>query len=152
PPPSPPPAVVVAPVVQQDVPVVKEWIGTTDGNVNAEIRPKVEGYLLRRVYAEGSFVRQGAPLFEVDAPQLKAQVQQMEGDRAEAQADLAKAQQDVNRFRPLAAEKAVSQQELDNAVSAAQAAQATVDARQAAVRQARINLAWTHVTSPISGI
>jgi membrane fusion protein (multidrug efflux system) len=152
PPPPAPPAVVVAPVVQKDVPVSREWIGTTDGNVNAEIRPKIEGYLLRRVYAEGSFVRQGAPLFEIDAPQLKAQLEQMQGDRAEAQADLAKAQQDVNRFRPLAAQKAVSQQELDNALSAAQAAQATVAAREAAVRQARLNLGWTHVTSPISGI
>ena len=152
PPPSPPPAVVVTTVLQQDVPVTQEWISTTDGNVNAEIRPKVEGYLLRRVYAEGSFVRQGAPLFEIDAPQLKAQVEQMQGDRAEASADLAKAQQDVNRFRPLAADKAVSQQELDNALSAAQAAKAVVNARDAAVRQARINLAWTHVTSPISGI
>jgi membrane fusion protein (multidrug efflux system) len=144
--------VVVAPVVQQDVPVSKEWIGTTDGNVNAEIRPKIEGYLLRRVYAEGSFVRQGAPLFEIDAPQLKAQLEQMQGDRAQAQADFAKAQQDVSRFRPLAAQKAVSQQELDNALSAAQAAKATVDARDAAVRSARLNLGWTHVTSPISGI
>lgn len=152
PPPPGPPSVVVAPVVQQDVPVSKEWIGTTDGNVNAEIRPKIEGYLLRRVYAEGSFVRQGAPLFEIDAPQLKAQLEQMQGDRAQAQAELAKAQQDVNRFRPLAAQKAVSQQELDNALSAAQAAKATVDARDAAVRQARLNLGWTHVTSPISGI
>jgi membrane fusion protein (multidrug efflux system) len=152
PPPSAPPTVVVAPVVQKDVPVVKEWIGTTDGNVNAEIRPKIEGYLLRRVYAEGSFVRQGAPLFEIDAPQLKAQLEQMQGDLAEAQADRAKAQQDVNRFRPLAAERAVSQQELDNALASVQATQATVAAREAAVRQARINLGWTHVTSPISGI
>jgi membrane fusion protein (multidrug efflux system) len=152
PPPPPPPAVVIAPVVQKDVPVVREWIGTTDGNVNAEIRPKIEGYLLRRVYAEGSFVRQGAPLFEIDAPQLNAQLAQVQGDRAQAQAELAKAQQDVARFRPLAAQKAVSQQELDNALSAAQAAQATVAARDAAVRQARLNLGWTHVTSPISGI
>jgi membrane fusion protein, multidrug efflux system len=152
PPPPGPPAVVVAMVVQQDVPVSKEWIGTTDGNVNAEIRPKIEGYLLRRVYAEGSFVHQGAPLFEIDAPQLKAQLEQMQGDRAQAQADYAKAQQDVSRFRPLAAQKAVSQQELDNAVSAAQAAKATVDARDAAVRSARLNLGWTHVTSPIGGI
>jgi membrane fusion protein (multidrug efflux system) len=152
PPPPGPPAVIVAPVLQQDVPVSKEWIGTTDGNVNAEIRPKIEGYLQRRVYAEGSFVRQGAPLFEIDAPQLKAQLEQMQGDRAQAQADFAKAQQDVERFRPLAAQKAVSQQELDNALSAAQAAKATVDARDAAVRQARLNLGWTHVTSPINGI
>src|ERR1700694_3697555 len=72
PPPPPPPAVIVTPVVQKDVPVYKEWIGTTAGNVNAEIRPKVDGYLLRRVYNEGSLVRQGDLLFEIDPRQLQA--------------------------------------------------------------------------------
>ncbi len=70
PPPPPPPAVVVTPVVQRDVPVFQEWIGTTQGNVNAEIRPQVDGYLLRRVYAEGSFVQQGDLMFEIDARQV----------------------------------------------------------------------------------
>src|SRR5689334_20649729 len=75
-PPPPPPAVVVAPVVQADVPVVREWIGTTEGNVNAEIRPKVDGYLLKRVYAEGSFVHQGDLLFTIDPRQTQAQLEQ----------------------------------------------------------------------------
>jgi membrane fusion protein (multidrug efflux system) len=149
---QPPPAVVVTPVVQRDVPVYREWIGTTAGNVNAEIRPRVDGYLLRRVYAEGSFVRQGDLLFEIDARQVQAQLQQAQGDLAQAQAQLSKAQQDVNRFRPLAAQKAVSQQELDNALSSTAAAKAVVDARAAAVHQARLNLGWARVTSPISGI
>jgi membrane fusion protein (multidrug efflux system) len=144
--------VVVTPVVQRDVPVTQEWIGTTAGNINAEIRPKVDGYLLRRVYSEGSFVHQGDLMFEIDARQVAAQVQQAQGDLAQAQAQLAKAQQDVNRFRPLAAQKAVSQQELDNALSAAAAAKAVVDAKQAAVHEARLNLGWAHVTAPISGI
>jgi membrane fusion protein (multidrug efflux system) len=144
--------VVVTQVVQRDVPVYQEWIGTTAGNVNAEIRPRAEGYLLRRVYAEGSFVRQGDLMFEIDPRQVQAQLQQTQGDLAQAQAQLSKAQQDVNRFRPLAAEKAVSQQELDNALSAAAAAKAVVDARQAAVHQARLNLGWSRVTAPISGI
>jgi len=144
--------VVVTPVVQRDVPVYKEWIGTTQGNVNAEIRPKVDGYLLRRVYAEGSFVHQGDLLFEIDARQVQSQLQQAQGDLAQAQAQLAKAQQDVNRFRPLAAQKAVSQQELDNALASAAAAKAVVDAKAAAVHQARLNLGWARVTSPISGI
>src|SRR5690348_10497768 len=117
PPPQGPPSVVVTQVVQRDVPVYQEWIGTTEGNVNAEIRPKVDGYLLRRVYAEGSFVRQGDLMFEIDARQVQAALQQAQGDLAQAQAQLSKAQQDVNRFRPLAAQKAVSQQELDNALS-----------------------------------
>src|SRR5947209_3660082 len=103
PPPPSPPAVVVAPVVQQDVPVYKEWIGTTEGNVNAEIRPKVDGYLLRRVYAEGGLVHQGDLLFTIDPPQTQAQVEQVQADLAPAQAQLAKTQQGVARFRPLAA-------------------------------------------------
>jgi membrane fusion protein, multidrug efflux system len=152
PPAPPPPAVIVTPVVQKDVPVVKEWIGTTEGNVNAEIRPKVDGYLLRRVYAEGSFVHQGDLLFTIDPRQTQAQTEQAQADLAQAQAQLAKAQQDVARFRPLVADKAISQQELDNALSAERAAKAVVDARQAAVHQARLSLGWARVTSPISGI
>ena len=80
PPPQGPPAVVVIQVVQRDVLVYQEWIGTTAGNVNAEIRPKVDGYLLRRVYAEGSLVRQGQSLFEIDARQVQAALQQAQGD------------------------------------------------------------------------
>ena len=152
PPTPPPPAVVVTPVVQRDVPVFQEWIGTTQGNVNAEIRPQADGYLLRRVYTEGSFVNRGDLMFEIDARQVAAQLQQAQGDLAQAQAQWTKAQQDVNRFRPLAAQKAISQQELDNAVSSAAAAKAVVDARQAAVHQARLNLGWSRVTAPISGI
>jgi membrane fusion protein (multidrug efflux system) len=142
----------VTPVVQRDVPVYQEWIGTTAGNVNAEIRPKVDGYLLRRVYPEGSFVRQGQLMFEIDARQVQAALQQAEGDLAQTQAQLSKAKLDVNRFKPLAADKAISQQELDNALSAEAAAQAAVEAKVAAVHQARLNLGWSHVTAPISGI
>jgi len=152
PPPPPPPAVVVTPVVQRDVPVFQQWIGTTQGNVNAEIRPQAEGYLLRRVYTEGSFVKRGDLMFEIDPRQTQAQLQQAQADLAQAQAQFSKAQQDVNRFRPLAAQKAISQQELDNALSSAAAAKAVVDARQAAVHQARLNLGWSRVTAPIAGI
>jgi membrane fusion protein (multidrug efflux system) len=150
--PPPPAAVIVTPVVQRDVPISKEWIGTTDGNVNAEIRPKVDGYLLRRNYAEGSFVRQGQLLFEIDPRQSQAQLQQSQADLEQAQANLAKAHQDVVRFQPLVAQKAISQQELDNAVSAERAAKAAMDAREAAVHEARLTSNWARVTSPISGI
>jgi membrane fusion protein (multidrug efflux system) len=153
PPPPPPPAgVLVTPVVQRDVPVYKEWIGTTDGNVNAEIRPKVDGYLLRRVYTEGSFVRQGQLLFEIDPRQAQAALEQVQADLEQARAQLAKAHQDVVRFQPLVAQKAISQQELDNALSAERAAKAEVDARAASVHQARLTSGWARVTSPISGI
>ncbi|HEX2061497.1 MAG TPA: efflux RND transporter periplasmic adaptor subunit [Thermoanaerobaculia bacterium] len=150
--PPPPPGVVVTTAVQQDEPIVREWIGTTEGDVNAEIRPKVDGYLLRRVYTEGSFVRRGQLLFEIDPRQAQAVLRQAEANLAQAEASLAKATRDVQRYEPLAAQKAISQQELDNARSSQEAAQASVGALRAAVEQARLNVAWTRVTSPIDGI
>ncbi|HEX6097395.1 MAG TPA: efflux RND transporter periplasmic adaptor subunit [Thermoanaerobaculia bacterium] len=150
--PAPPPAVVVTAALQQDEPIVREWIGTTEGDVNAEIRPKVDGYLLRRVYTEGSYVRQGQLLFEIDARQTQASLQQARANLAQAEASLAKANRDVARYEPLAAQKAISQQELDNARSSQEAASASVGALRAAVEQARLNASWTRVTAPIDGI
>ena len=149
---APPPRVVVATVVQRDQPVYREWIGTTQGDVNADIRPKVDGYLLRRVYREGSYVQRGQLLFEIDPRQAQAQLQQAQANLEQARAGLTKAEHDVQRIEPLAAQKALSQQELDNARSARAAGQATVGALEAAVEQTRLNVSWTRVTSPISGI
>ena len=140
------------PVVQRDVPVVGEWIGTLDGSVNAEIRPKVEGYLLRQYYKEGQFVRRNDPLFEIDPRQFRAVLEQAQGTLARAEAQLAKATKDVERFTPLAAQKAISQQELDNALAAERDARGAVAAAEAAVRQAALNLDWTRMASPIEGI
>lgn len=149
---APPPMVVVVPVLQKDQPIYREWIGTTEGDVNAEIRPKIEGYLLRRNYKEGSFVRQGDLLFEIDPQQFRAQLDQAQANLEQANANLAKTEHDVARFEPLAAQKAMSQQELDNARSAERSARANAGALRAAVDQARMNSAWSRVTSPISGI
>jgi membrane fusion protein (multidrug efflux system) len=149
---APPPQVVVVPVLQKDQPIYREWIGTTEGDVNAEIRPKIEGYLLRRDYKEGSYVRQGDLLFEIDARQFRAQLEQAQANLEQANANLAKTQHDVARYEPLAAQKAMSQQELDNARSAERSARASVGALKAAVDQTRLNMAWTRVTSPISGV
>jgi len=150
--PPPPPEVAVTTVVQKDVPVVNEWIGTLDGSVNADIRPKVEGYLMRQFYKEGQYVRAGAPLFEIDPRQFRAALEQAQGAVGQAEAQLAKATKDVERFTPLAAERAVSQQELDNALSAQRNAQAALASARAAVDQAALSLGWTKVTSPIEGI
>lgn len=150
--PAAPPKVVVTPAIQRDEPIMREWIGTTEGDVNADIRPHVEGYLLRRVYKEGSIVAQGELLFEIDPRQFEAQLQQAQANLEQAKAALAKADLDVSRAEPLATEHAVSQQELDNARSAQRGARATVGALEAAVAQARLNLSWTRVTSPIPGI
>jgi membrane fusion protein, multidrug efflux system len=151
--PAPPPlGVTIAPVLQKDVPIHQEWVGTMVGNVDAEIRPKVEGFLLTRLYTEGSYVGKGQPMFELDKRQAQAAVEQATGNMERARAALSQAQIDVRRFTPLVAQRAVSQAELDKATSSERAASATVDADQAALDNAKLNLGWTTVTSPISGI
>jgi len=152
PPAAPPPQVEVTAVVQQDVPLIHEWIGTVDGFVNAEIRPQVEGYLVRQAYREGFPVRRGQLLFEIDPRQFQAAAEQAKASLARDRALRDKARLDVDRYTPLAAQKAISQQELDNAQSALNQAQASMDASQAAYDKARLNLEWTRVTSPIDGI
>lgn len=150
---APPPMdVQVVDVVQKDVPVVQEWIGTLTGYINAVIRPQVKGYLLAKVYDEGSVVSVNQLLFQIDPREFQAQLDQWKGALAQAQAALVKTQLDVARYTPLAAEGAVSQQELDNAVQANQANLAAVDSAKAQVEQAALNLGWTKVTSPIAGV
>jgi membrane fusion protein, multidrug efflux system len=148
----PPPGVTVTPVVQKDVEIHQEWVGTTLGNVDADIRPKVEGFLLTQLYSEGSFVNKGQPMFRLDQRQAQAAVQQAQGKLERARASLAQAQIDVKRYTPLVAQRAVSQAELDKALSMERAASADVDAAQASLDNANLNLGWTTVTSPISGI
>ena len=192
--PPPPPNVEVALVERQDVPIYSEWIGTLDGMVNAEIRAQVTGYLLRQRYTEGSFVRKGQVLFEIDPRQFQAALDQSKGDLARAQAQLAQAnsqllqsqaqlaqaeanqvktQLDVDRYMPLAKQKAITDQEFDNAVqaniaakaqvkaanagvetarSAIVAANAAVEAARATVKTAELNLSFTTITSPIDGV
>jgi len=151
-PPPPPPAVEVATVIQKDVPINKEWVGSLEGFVNADIRPQVTGYVLRQVYIEGSFVRRSDVLFEIDPRQFQAALNQAKGFLAQNEAGLGKAKLDVARFTPLVAERAVSQAELDNAMAAERQAQANVDSARASVEQAQLNLDWTKVRSPIDGI
>jgi len=148
----PPPGVTVTPIIQKDVPIYQEWVGTTVGSVDADIRPKVEGFLLSRLYTEGSFVNQGQPLFQLDKRQAQAAVEQATGNLERARAALSQAQIDVRRYTPLVAQRAVSQAELDKAISSERASAATVDADQAVLDNAKLNLGWTTVTSPISGI
>ena len=151
-PPPPPPEVSVTPVVQKDVPVTSEWIGTLDGSVNADIRPKVEGYVERQAYKEGQFVHAGDLLFEIDPRQFRASLEQAQGALGQAEAQMAKASKDVERFSPLVAQRAISRQELDDALAAERNAKAARAAAKAAVDQAGLNLAWTRVTSPIAGV
>lgn len=148
----PPPGVTITTVIQRDVPITQEWVGTMAGNVDADIRPKVEGYLLTRLYSEGTYVEKGQAMFQLDKRQAQAAVEQATGNLERARAALAQATIDVNRYTPLVAQKAVSQAELDKAQSMQRAASASVDADQAVLDNAKLNLGWTTVTSPISGI
>jgi membrane fusion protein (multidrug efflux system) len=152
PPKMPPIDVDVAPVIQKDVPIYQDWIGTLDGFVNAQIRPQVEGYLLKQVYKEGTLVHAGETLFEIDPRTFQAAYDQAKGNLAQYQAMLANAKTTVARYTPLAAEKAISQQELDDAVTKQRTAQANVEATQAALEKAQLNLGWCKVLSPIDGV
>ena len=156
----------VAQVEQKDVPIYGEWIGTLAGQVNANVQAQVSGYLLKRDYQEGSTVRTGQLLFEIDPRPFQAALDQAEGQLAQAIAQLANAeavqhrdQLDVERYAPLAKEQAASQQDLDNANQNNLAAKATVatdqaqiKSAQAAVETAKLNLGFTNVTSPVNGI
>jgi membrane fusion protein, multidrug efflux system len=148
----PPPGVTVTPVVQKDVEIHQEWVGTMLGNIDADIRPKVDGFLLEQVYSEGSYVKKGQTMFRLDQRQAQAAVEQAAGRLERANATLAQTQIDVKRYTPLVAQRAVSQAELDKATSLERAATAEVNADQAVLDNAKLNLGWTTVTSPISGI
>ncbi|HXG20224.1 MAG TPA: efflux RND transporter periplasmic adaptor subunit [Methylomirabilota bacterium] len=148
----PPPEVIVTNVVQRDVPIYSEWLGTTDGAINAQIRARVQGYLQARHYREGTFVKAGDLLFSIDPRPYQAALEQARGDLGRAEAALGKTRLDVARYTPLAKEGAISQQELDNAIQADRGNQAAVAAARAAVKQAELNLEWTQVKSPIDGI
>jgi membrane fusion protein, multidrug efflux system len=153
PPKAPPPAeVYVTPVIQQDVPVYLDLVGQTAGFQDVEIRARVEGFLESVNFTEGSFVREGQLLYQIDRKPLEAALAGARADEARAQATLEKTENDVARYLPLVAKQAVSQQELDNAVSARQAARAQVNAARAAVEEAMLNLGYTRVTSPIAGL
>jgi membrane fusion protein, multidrug efflux system len=152
---APPPALLkvdVADVIQKDVPIQSEWVGTTDGMVNAVIRAQVTGYLMKRPYTEGSFVKKGDLLFELDPSKFRAILNQAQGDLAKAEAQLLKTKQDVERDTPLAKAGAISQKELDDSIQANAAAKGNTASARAAVEQAKLNLGWTRITAPIDGV
>jgi RND family efflux transporter MFP subunit len=150
--PPPRPDVLVTDVVQRDVPIYHEWVGTTVGFVNAQVMPHVQGYLLKQDHQDGAFVKAGQLLFEIDDRTYKAALDQALGDLAQQGAALRKNQQDVAKFTPLSAQGAVSKKELDDAVQATSASEAQVKAAEAAVENARLNLGWCKIYSPIEGI
>jgi RND family efflux transporter MFP subunit len=149
---APTPEVEVATVEQRDVPVYSEWVATLDGYVNAQIRPQVSGYITKQNYTEGSLVRKGQVLFEIDSRPFTAALDRAKGDLAQAQAQLGKSTLDVERDKPLAEAMAIAKSQLDNEIQAKLGAQAAVESAGAAVEQAALNLEWTKVTSLVDGI
>jgi len=151
-PPPPAPTVEVVSVIQQDVPIYSEWVAILDGYVNAQIQPHVSGYIIRQNYKEGSVVRKGEVLFEIDPRPFKAALDQAKGQLAQAEAQLGKATLDVQRDTPLAEARAIAQSQLDTEIQAKLGAQAIVLAAKANVEQAELNMEWTRVTSLVNGI
>jgi len=150
---SPPPEKVeVVTVGPQDVPIYREWIGILAGVVNADIRAQVSGYLLAQQYTDGSEVKKGQLLFEIDPRPFQAALDQSLGKLAQDQAQETRTRWDVERYAPLAKQNAISQQEYHDAVQANLSAQAQVKADEAAVEAARLNLGFTRITSPIDGL
>ena len=153
PPPTPrPPEVYVTTVMQEDVPEYLDLAGQTQGYEDIDIRARVEGFLQSVDFREGSFVRRGTLLYQIDPQPFEAALAGAKADLATAQARLEKTNNDVARYTPLVAQRAVSQQELDNARSAQDAARAQVDAARAAVDTAALNLSYSRVLSPIDGL
>ena len=147
-----PTEVLVTSVVQRDVPIYREWVAQLNGSVNAQISPKVSGYIIKRNYQEGYFVTKGQVLFEIDARPLRASLDQAKATVAGAMANLGNSKLNVARDTPLAKEKAIAQSQLDNDVQTMKANQAALDAALAEQQTAELNLAWTKVRSPIDGI
>ena len=146
------PVVETVTVAQKDVPVKKEWVGVLDGLVNATIRPQVSGYLIRQNYKEGELVRKGQVLFEIDPRPFQAALNKAKAQLSQQMARHETSKANLARIRPLAAKNAVSQKDLDDAVGVELSARSAVEAAQAAVEEAQLNLGFTKITSPIEGI
>lgn len=152
PPPPVPPVVDVMNVIQKDVPIYREWIGVMDGDVNATIRPQVTGYLIKQNYREGDLVKKGQTLFEIDPRTFQAAVDQADALRSKQQAIYETAKANLARVKPLAEKNAVSQKDLDDATGQELSARGALDQATAQLETARLNLGFTKITSPITGI
>ena len=147
-----PPEVQVSEAIQRDIPVFQEWVAQLNGPVNAEVTPKVQGYLLTQNYENGYFVKKGQLLYTIDPRPFEAQLDQAKAEVAVANANVSRTQADVERDTPLAAQNAIPKKQLDNDVANLASWKAQLEAKQAQVQQADLNLAWTKVYSPVDGI
>ena len=139
-------------MIQKDVPIFSEWVGTTDGLVNAEIRSQVTGIFIDAGVPGRWSSQKGDLLFQIDPRKFQAALDQAAGDLKSAQAHLTKTKLDVARERAAGKEGAISQKEFQDSVQANRAAGAAVESAKAAVEQAKLNLEWTKVLAPINGV
>ena len=146
------PEVLVTTVMPRDVPRVLERVATLDGFINANINAQVQGYIVSRDYQEGSVVKKGDLLFQIDPRPFEAALAQAKGTLAKDKANQVKADADEKRALDLFKKKVISDQERDTAIAAAQAGRANIEADEAAVQQAEINLGYTKITAPIDGV
>ena len=149
---GPPPSVTVVAVTPETVSVASEWVATLDGFVNAQIRPQVSGYLIKRSYSEGLPVKKGQVLFEIDSRPFQATLAQAQAQLALAQAELGRRERDVARDTPLAKERAIPQSQLDNDVQAHLAAKASIKAAEAAIETAQLSVGFASVRSLVDGV
>jgi RND family efflux transporter MFP subunit len=148
----PPPEVLVTTVTPRDVPRVLERVATLDGFINANINAQVQGYIVSRDYTEGSVVKIGDLLFQIDPRPFEAALAQARGTLAKDKANQVKADADEKRAMDLFNKKVISDQERDTAVAAAGSSRANVEADEAAVKQAELNLGYTKIIAPINGV
>lgn len=144
--------VTVMTVTPRDVPLDIEFVGTTESSHQVEIRARVEGFLEKKTYEEGGRVRAGQTMFQIDRRPFEADLQQARGALAQQEAKLVNAEATLKRVRPLAEKNAVSQKDLDDAVSAEKSARAAVFSAQGSVQDAELKLSYTTITSPIDGL
>jgi membrane fusion protein (multidrug efflux system) len=142
----------VAEVAKQDVQVAKEWVGSMDGSVNAVIRAQVQGYLIKQLYTEGQLVKKGQAMFQIDPRTFQAAVNQARADVAQKKARWDQTQANLARIKPLAEQNAVSRKDLDDAIGNEASAHSAYDAAKAALDKAQLDLGFTYITSPITGI
>jgi membrane fusion protein, multidrug efflux system len=150
--PPPQPDVLVLPAATRDVPVYREWIGTLDGSENADIRARVTGYLMKRVYQEGALVKKGDLLFEIDPRPFESALAQAKSELEEGKAAQIASEAEAERSKNLFAQKAITEREFTNKVQLNESSKAKVSALEAAVEQARLNLEFCKITSPVEGI
>lgn len=148
----PPVNVDVINVALRDVPVVFDYVGQTESSQQVEIRARVNGFLEKRIYEEGAMVHQGDVMFQMDRKPFQAALDAAQAEYAQQKARLDTAQANLNRVRPLAAKNALSQKDLDDSVGQEQAAAAALEQARANVTSAKLNLGYTTITAPVTGL